>query len=78
MRGRSPKEPCLAVLTSLCARSLPRKAAFLCATPECHGVFWGHSTRFVVGLIGMVSLEFNGLGAGEIRRYPDVEALRVT
>ena len=23
-------------------------------------VFWGHNTQFVVGLIGMVSLEFRG------------------
>jgi len=23
-----------------------------------YGVFWGHDTWFVVGLIGMVSLEF--------------------
>jgi hypothetical protein len=29
-------------------------------------------------LVGMVSLEFNGLGAGEIKRRPEVEVLPAT
>ena len=40
--------------------------------------FWGHNGGLVVGLIGMVSLEFNGLGADEIKRHPEVEVLWVT
>ena len=38
----------------------------------------GHSTCFVPGLIGMVSLEFNVLGICEIKRRPEVVALLVT
>ena len=28
--------------------------------------------------MGMVSLEFNGLGAGEVKRHPEAETLLVT
>jgi hypothetical protein len=41
-------------------------------------VLWGHNSQFIVGPIGMVSLEFKGLGAGEIKRDPEVETLLVT
>jgi hypothetical protein len=45
-------------------------------------VFRGHNAGFVAGLAlhrrGMVSLEFDGPGAGEIKRHPKAETLLVT